>query len=159
MNQTIEKKTFAAPGLPRRFAAMVYDTLLVTALSFLYGYLVMGIYAAVKGLPTPGHKADFGPFTPLVLIGWFAVLIGFFCFFWHRSGQTLGMKTWRLSIRSIDGSLPSYRQCLIRCLCAPLSLVFLAAGYWLVYADPQRQTVHDRLSGTRTWLTAKAPKS
>ncbi len=148
--------SYSTPGLWRRFAAMVYDTLLIAALSFVYGYLVTGIYTAFKGIPEPGHRLDFGALAPLVFAGWVLVILGFFCFFWHKSGQTLGMKTWRLSIRSSDGSLPSYRQCLIRLACAPMSLLFLGAGYWLMYADKDRQTLHDRLSNTRTYVTIKA---
>ncbi len=147
---------YSTPGLWRRFAAMVYDTLLLAALSFLYGYVISAIYAAIKGIPEPGHHMEFGAMAPLVFLGWMAVMLGFFCFFWRRSGQTLGMKTWRLTIRSADGNLPSYRQCLIRLTCAPLSLAFLGAGYWLMYADKERQTLHDRLSGTRTYVSVKA---
>lgn len=146
---------YSTPSLWRRLAAMVYDSLLLAALSFIYGYGVMAIYAGIKGMPEPGHRADFGMLAPLVFLGWLAVLLGFFCFFWHRSGQTLGMKTWRLTIRSADGQLPSYRQCLMRAACAPFSLLFLGAGYWLMYADKERQTLQDKISGTRTWLTRK----
>jgi uncharacterized RDD family membrane protein YckC len=41
------------------------------------------------------------------------VLTSYFVYFW-RMGQTLAMKTWRIQLLSIDGSLPSTKQCLMR---------------------------------------------
>ena len=143
------------PELWRRAAAMVYDTLLVAALSILYGALVTSLHGVFYGAPAMGERIHWGAAQPLMLMGWAAFICGFFCYFWHNSGQTLGMKTWRLRITTPDLQLPSYKQCVLRCLLAPISFVCLGAGYWWLYAHPQRQTLHDTISGTRTWLTPK----
>lgn len=143
------------PSLLRRLAAMVYDTLLLAAVTILYGFIVVAINLAIQGAPATGEKLQWGHTAPLVFIGWVASMVGFFCYFWRKAGQTLGMKTWRLQILTTNGQLPSYGQCLQRCLYALISFACLGAGYWIMYADRDRQTLHDRLSGTRTYLLEK----
>lgn len=149
---------YATPGLLRRFAAMVYDSLLLMAVSILYGFIAMGINVLIQGTPESGQRVTWGYAGPFVFAGWIGVLLFFFCYFWHKAGQTLGMKTWRIKIFSASGGLPSYKQCVIRWCCAPISLVCLGAGYWWMYADTGRQTLHDRISGTRTYLMVKDKK-
>lgn len=150
---------YATPGLPRRLAAMVYDSLLLMAVSILYGALAVGINLLINGTPATGERVSWGHWGILVFIGWLLTLVLFFCYFWCKSGQTLGMKTWR--IKMFDDNkmqLPSVKQCLIRCVCAPFSLLLFGAGYWLMYAFADRQTLHDKISKTRILLLSKEPK-
>lgn len=151
---------YATPGLLRRFAAMVYDSLLLLAVSMLYGALMVGMNVLLNGQPEPGDRMTWGAFNVIIFIGWLLTLLFFFCYFWHKSGQTLGMKTWRIKIvNSSDLSLPSYGQCFIRCVCAPISLLCLGVGYWWMYGNIERQTLHDKVSNTRTLLIAKGTKT
>ena len=149
---------YSTPGLPRRLAAMVYDSLLLTAISILYGFIAVGVNVLIQGAPEPGQRTDWGYAGPVLFAGWISALVFFFCYFWHKAGQTLGMKTWRMKILSTSGDLPNYKQCIIRCCCAPISLMCLGAGYWWMLIDSERQTLHDRISGTRTYLLAKEKK-
>jgi uncharacterized RDD family membrane protein YckC len=154
--KTIE---YSTPGLPRRFAAMVYDCLLIMAISILYGAIMAGVNVAIKGAPADGERITWGVFGVVVFCGWILTIGYFFCYFWHKSGQTLGMKTWRMKIaNNHDLNCPSYRQCIIRCLCAPFSLCLLGVGYWFMYTNPERQTLHDKVSNTRTLLLVKNAK-
>ncbi|ACE85875.1 RDD family protein [Cellvibrio japonicus] len=146
---------YATPSLLRRLAAMVYDSLLLMAVTILYGFIAVGINLLIQGVPAEGTRMQWGYAAPLVFIGWITSMLGFFCYFWQRAGQTLGMKTWRMKIFSANGDSPSVKQCLVRCLCAPFSLLLLGFGYWWMYGDADRQTLHDRISGTRTYLMAK----
>lgn len=148
---------YATPSLLRRCAAMVYDSLLLIAVSMLYGAIMVGLNVLINGTPATGERVTGGVFNLVMFSGLISTLLVFFCYFWHRSGQTLGMKTWRIKIVNCqDLSTPSYRQCFIRCLCAPISFLCLGAGYWWMYGNPERQTLHDKLSSTRTLLMAKA---
>lgn len=150
---------YATPSLLRRFAAMVYDSLLIMAISILYGAIMAGINVALKGAPATGERITWGAFGVVVFIGWTVTIGLFFCYFWHKSGQTLGMKTWRIKIVNSDNlNCPSYQQCITRFLCAPISLCFLGAGYWLMYTNTERQTLHDKISKTRTLLLRKEKK-
>jgi len=161
-NTTMNTETvieYSTPSLMRRFAAMVYDSLLIMALSILYGAIMAGINVAIKGAPETGERITWGVFGVVVFIGWILTIGLFFCYFWHKSGQTLGMKTWRMKIvNSNDLNCPSYAQCIIRFLCAPISLCLVGAGYWMMYTNTERQTLHDKISKTRTLLLSKAKK-
>lgn len=150
---------FATPSLLRRLAAMVYDSLLLMAVSILYGAIATGINIAIKGVPATGERVTWGAFGIVVFIGWIFTLGFFFCYFWKKSGQTLGMKTWRIKMYNASNmQLPDYSQCIIRCCCAPFSLLLFGVGYWLMYLNPDRQTLHDKLSKTRILLLAKEKK-
>lgn len=150
---------FATPSLMRRIAAMVYDTLLLAAVSILYGAIATGINIAINGIPATGERVSWGAFGIVVFIGWILTLAYFFCYFWKKSGQTLGMKTWRIKMYDANSmQLPGYSQCIIRCCCAPLSMALLGIGYWSMYLNPDRQTLHDKLSNTRVLLLSKDKK-
>ncbi len=150
---------FATPSLIRRFAAMVYDTLLLAAVSILYGAIATGINIAINGAPATGERVSWGAFGIIVFTGWILTLGYFFCYFWKKSGQTLGMKTWRMKMYDAHSmQLPSYAQCVIRCCCAPFSLLLFGIGYWIMYLSPEHQTLHDKLSKTRILLQEKTKK-
>lgn len=137
----------------RRLAAMVYDSLIVMALVMAYGAAVLAIKYQLLNLPLAvGERAQM---NPLELLGLVVVIMGFFSFFWHRGGQTVGMKAWRLQIVQANGDFASWRQGLLRSLLAPLSLLGAGIGYFWCLWDKQGQTLHDKLSGT---LTVELPK-
>ncbi len=143
-------------GLARRFAAMTYDTLLLMAISIGYFALAVLINVLLQGAPPDGEKVQWGQWDLLVFAGWLLVLGYFFCFFWHRSGQTLGMRAWRLQLINGEGGAPGWGQCVVRCLLAPLALGLLGLGYFWRWLDPHKLTLHDRLSKTRVVILPKA---
>lgn len=138
-------------GLFRRLAAMVYDSMLLLGLSFIYG----GVFAVsipnwLADEPLPLGELAYGPVGRLFFqLGWLVLIVGFFTYFWHRGGQTLGMRAWRLRVQTLDGGTISYQQCLLRCLLAPLSMAAFGLGYIWCLFDPKRQTLHDRLSASQ----------
>ena len=146
---------FTYPQLWRRLAAMVYDFLLIVAVSIFYSALTVGINILITGGPEQGEKIQWGPFKPLVFVGWILTIMFFFAYFWRKSGQTLGMKTWRMKIINQDNRYPSYKQGFIRCFLAALSLLVFGIGYWWVLTNPERQTLHDQLSKTKTIVVDK----
>ncbi|MDQ2077245.1 RDD family protein [Marinimicrobium sp. ABcell2] len=142
--------------LLRRFAAMVYDSLLLIAVALAYGAVVTFINVLLQGAPAEGERMQWGVWRFPVFVGLLVVLAGFFCYFWRRSGQTLGMRAWRLKLVDGDsGALASLKQCVLRSLVAPVSLLCLGMGYFWRWVDPQRHTLHGRLSKTRVILLPK----
>jgi uncharacterized RDD family membrane protein YckC len=139
-------------SLWRRFAAMFYDFLLIIAISFLYYAIAIAINVLFNGVPEQGKAVDWGHFKFLVFMGWIASMVGFFCFFWKKSGQTLGMKTWHLKILNQHNRYPDYKQSLLRCLIAPFSFFLFGIGYWWIFTNPERQTLHDQITKTKTLL-------
>lgn len=148
---------YQSPSLLRIFAAMVYDSLLLAAISIAYGAIVVGLRVLIMGRPEVGHHVQWDIVSSsLITIGWLAVLVFFYAYFWHRFGQTLAMKTWRFKmVDAQTNQLATYKQCLVRSLSAMLSLLSLGCGYWYKLFNPQHRTLHDVLSGTKLILLKK----
>ena len=149
-------------ALPRRLAAMVYDSFLLFGLLFLAGAIWMGVGLALEPTQTEPvlqtgetiHQLDtFGNgFFSLYLL---AVIFSFFAYFWHRNGQTLGMQAWRLKLETLDAETVSYPVAAQRFVLAGLSLLLAGIGYWWILLDKQGYALHDRLSKTRVVLIPK----
>ncbi|MDP5052838.1 MAG: RDD family protein [Congregibacter sp.] len=143
---------FPAPALPRRLAAIVYDTLLVLP-------LIMVCVAAGLGLQKLlGSAAD--SLLPATLVQIIAILscLGFFATFWLKSGQTLGMQAWRIKLVPMPGNELTFGRVVTRCVSALLSALCLGMGYWWCIFDGRRRCWHDYLSGTELVLLPKKPK-
>ena len=137
----------------RKLAALVYDSLILAAISMAYGALAFAVKYQLLGSPlAEGEKGNLG--TP-GFIGWILVLVAFYCFFWRRGGQTIGMRAWRLVLVDNSRRQPSLADCVIRAISAPFSLVLLGAGYWWQFIDQQNLTWHDRISRTQVLLLPK----
>ncbi len=128
----------------KRLAALIYDALIVLAICFVYGWsvLIMKYKFFNVALPANG-RAELGSIEGVGLV---LILIFFFSFFWHRGGQTLGMKTWQLKLMDQNGSSVSWQKCLLRCTLAPITLT---VGYIWGLFDRDKKCLQDRLSGTQ----------
>ncbi|RYZ81198.1 MAG: RDD family protein [Moraxellaceae bacterium] len=138
----------------RRFAALGYDSLILMALSMGYGALITSVKVAF-GAP----EQDYRPMlhSPVYFIGWMAVLIGFYLYSWCRSGQTIGMRSWRIQLIPQDpnAKLVSLKQALWRCLFGSLGLVFMGAGYWYRLFNREGNTWQDLMTQTQVVLIPK----
>jgi uncharacterized RDD family membrane protein YckC len=135
----------ASAGLLRRLAGVVYDSLLLVALWM----VATGLWLLAAGGRPP---ADGDPLFQLYLL---VIAFLFFGGFWIRGGRTLGMQAWRMRVVSADGRALTWRQAAIRFFAAILSWLPLGAGYLWCLVDRDRNTLHDRLSGTRTVVLPK----
>jgi len=126
----------AAPGLGRRLASMLYESLLLFAVAFLATWLFQ---FAAGTLQIEGWRRHL---LQGFILGVFAI---YFVFCWLRGGQTLAMKTWRIRVVAKAGHGPLRpATALLRFVCAfllPLSLLWVSV-------DRDRQFLHDRLAGT-----------
>ena len=135
------------PGLLRRLAALVYDSLLLFALLFA---------ATVPALLLTDGQA-IRPNQP-VFTAWLVVVsYVYFGWCWTRSGQTLGMRAWRMRVCTPDGAPLGWRQSLGRFAAAAVSIGIAGVGLLWVAFDRDRLSLHDRLSGTV--LEMVAPES
>lgn len=142
----------------RRFAAMIYDSLILLAISMFYGALTALIYVVTQG--DPGK--DYQPMMqgPLFQFGWLLSLAGFYVYFWYRGGQTVGMRAWRLRLVSAnssseDSSAVPLKHCLLRAAIGPFSLIIFGLGYLWAWLDRNGDCLHDKWSGTRVLLLPK----
>lgn len=127
------------PSLLRLGACMVYDGLVVLALSFALAL----VFILLFGDASHGFKR-YG----LQLFLWLGVGL-YFVWCWRKSGQTLAMQTWQLKLRNAQLGRLSWPQALLRYVMASLSLGVFGLGFiWAVF-DPDRLFLHDRLLGSR----------
>lgn len=136
------------PSLLRRFATINYDLLLLLAVSIGYGLIYIGIAKLIFGVTTDRATGL------LFQLGWLFTLIGFFCYFWMKGGQTTGMRAWRIKIGTLEGNAPKLTQCLTRFVFAPLGWLFCFTSFF----DPNKQCLHDKLSQTQLILLEKEKK-
>ena len=131
-------------SLIKQFAAMVYDGLLIFA--------VLLFASAGALLFNHGEAIESNFWFRLYLL---FVLFTYYAWFWQKSGQTLGMKVWKIRLISDSGGNPGWAVCYLRLVCALLSLLCLGLGYWWRLFRPY--TWHDRLSHTRV-INLSTPK-
>jgi Predicted membrane protein/domain len=143
--------TLPAAPLWRRLAALVYDGLLLLALAFAYAALILAVEVQLFGAseaPVRHWSGIAGLWAALFDLGLWAWLSLYYLWCWRRSGQTLGMKTWRLRLQQPDGSPPTPRQAWLRCLLAPLALASVIGYLWCLWSRTG-DCLHDRWTGTR----------
>jgi uncharacterized RDD family membrane protein YckC len=140
-------------GFFRRAAALSYDLLIIVALQMLYTALAI--------IPTGGNsilRDRVGGWAYLYRAGLVAIAVLYYGFFWRRSGQTVGMRAWRLVLRGGSGSKPTVSQIAIRTVSAPFAWLAAGLGVLWLHVDPERLALQDRCSGTRIELAPKRSK-
>ena len=144
---------FPRAGFRRRFGSWIYDVLisiavymLAGAVSFLLIYL--GHYFGLFGMQGYEHFSDTiantywlkwpNEFWKLAWVGYF------FVFFWAKSGQTLGMRAWRLRVQNQDGTRISKLTGLKRLFPTLLGLGNLT----VIFDRKNKLSLQDRLTKT-----------
>ncbi|SCK13830.1 RDD family protein [Vogesella sp. LIG4] len=166
----------ATPGLPRRFASLCYELLLLAA-------IVFTVAAVFTPLLTWGNHAL--PLEWLYKLTMAAVLYGYFGYCWVKSGQTPAMKTWRIKLVTRDDGPLGWPHAAVRFVVALMLFVgvpiisflawqrasgetraamWIAMSWWLLpllwpFTDPDRQFLHDRLAGTRQIVAPRGERS
>ena len=103
-------------SLLKQFAAMLYDSLLIFAVLF--------FATAVALIFNQGEAIESSPLFNLYLL---FMLFSFYAWFWHKSGQTLGMRVWKIRIVSEFGGNPWLgHQLSAPCVCLAFDSLFRA---------------------------------
>ena len=137
-------------SLLRRLGAMLYDTLLILALLFIVTALFLP-FTSGEAI-TPGESGALERVYQAALL---LAIVLFFCVFWTRKGQTVGMLAWRLRVERNDGTFLTWRDALLRLAGACVSLAPLGLGYFWILVDRDKLAWHDRWSGTRVVVLPK----
>lgn len=125
-------------GLFRRLAALFYDSLLLLATLFIATALVL--------LFSDGEASR--PNNPLYSMYLLFISFFFYAWFWMHGGQTLGMRSWRLQLRGIQGKPVTWWHLLLRFMVAIPSAALFGLGYLWMLVDKDKLTWHDRYSET-----------
>ncbi len=130
---------------------MLYDGLLLLALLIMATFPLM---LFTHGQPIPAGTHSYTIY--LLVVAWL-----FFGGFWTHGGQTLGMRSWRLRLATLEGRPVGWRRASVRFAAALLSWSALGLGFFWQWLDPERLCWHDRLSGTALQLLprSRVPKS
>ena len=135
-------------GFGRRFAALVYDVLLLAALLTLY--TAAWVFARHGALTAQSAGAWWYAYRA----GELALVGGYYVLNWTHSGQTLGMRAWRLRAVSDSGHALGPAPALLRFACGFLAWTPAALGVLWLYLDSEHLALHDRLSKTRVLYLA-----
>ncbi|MDQ7090566.1 MAG: RDD family protein [Methylococcales bacterium] len=128
---------FTGVGFFRRFGAIIYDSFLLLAVLFL---------AATSLLPFNAGEAVTSKIinTPYYLL----VSFIFYGWFWTHRGQTAGLRTWKIRLKTLDGTPVTWKHALIRFLAALLSWGIGGLGFLWIVLDKNNHALHDHLSKT-----------
>ena len=131
----------AVPGsIWRRLAAMVYDGLLTVGIIMIAVLILVALNGGEAVVPR-------GPWV--IAYQLYLLCVGFLYYgaSWTKSGQTLGMKIWRIRVQSLTGERLGWAHAFLRYVLSVPSVVLLPLTYvvWSLF-DPDGQAAHDRLS-------------
>jgi uncharacterized RDD family membrane protein YckC len=160
-------------GPLRRLGAMFYDSLLVIAM--------LAVVSLLFSLANGHAITAASPWLWWLFRGTLLfVCVGYFVFSWVRTGQTIGMRAWRIYLVSATGQRITRGAAIKRLLCASIPWwpgvllmalamqpnghrEWLAIGAWLLvliplnylgaWLDPARRSWHDR------WLRSRVVSS
>ncbi len=144
---------FPRAGFRRRFASWVYDFLIAFAVYMVagaIGFLLMYIGHYIGLFTMQGYQHFSDTIANTSWLKWpnefwkLAWVSYFFVYFWAKSGQTLGMKAWRLRLQNTDGSLISKTTGVKRLLPTLLGL----GNVLVIFDRKNKQSLQDRLTNT-----------
>jgi len=151
-NSESDSSSLERAGFVRRLLAMIYDTLVATAVGVTLVVMLKNGALDLQGYAEPADliQASFG--YKLLIQTWVGLWIaGFFLWFWRRGGQTLGMRAWRLRIYSTVEEPMTWPRLFIRLIASLGGL-----GTLLVLFDfKNKQSLQDRLAKTEVLKLTK----
>ncbi|GGB36863.1 RDD family protein [Oceanisphaera marina] len=143
-------------GLMRRLAAWLYDLLVVISLLMVTGFIYFGVTALAlsMGWINLGSYEDTAALLSasrgyqLCLL---AVALFFYCWFWRTSGQTIGMRAWRLRVQNTNGKRLRLAQCIIRAASALLGV----GNFWIVFNPRTKLALQDKIADCEVIVMSK----
>ena len=131
-------------GFGRRLAALGYDGIVLCAPLIFFTWAAVLLARGKAMLPD-----SVGHWTYLYHAGLAAIIAAYFILNWVHSGQTVGMRAWRLHAVDARGRRLTLTAASLRFVCALLAWAPAALGVLWLYVDADRLALHDRLSNTR----------
>ena len=119
-------------GLFRRLFAIFYDCFLLAAILF--------IVSAIATALNHGKAIEPGDLLyPLFVFLIFSLSYLYFAWFWIHGGQSLGMKTWRIRIQTVDNGKIDWKTAAIRFIAAIFSWGIFGLGFLWAFFDKHNQ--------------------
>lgn len=149
--QPVQVETGPAPGVRfaghgGRLVAYIIDGIILSAIMIVLSIVLTAIFFGAAASDNAGAAAGAG-FLYLFLIGVISIL--YFPFFWQRSGQTPGMKMFRLRVvRDEDGGPISWGKAFLRLIGFWVSSAVFYLGFIWIFIDKRHRGWHDLIAGT-----------
>jgi uncharacterized RDD family membrane protein YckC len=149
--QPVPVEVGPAPGVKfaghgGRLVAYIVDSIILGAIMIVLSIIVTPIFVGAAVNEDAGAAAG-ASFLWLFLIGVISIL--YFPFFWQRSGQTPGMKMFRLRVvRDEDGGPLTWGKAILRLLGFWVSSAVFYLGFIWIFIDKRRRGWHDLIAGT-----------
>jgi uncharacterized RDD family membrane protein YckC len=145
MNSRAELQISSSLG--RRCLAIGYDTVIVVALWF----AATAILLPITGVTTiePGQPFYYLYPPCLLLVNWLYLAVS-----WRYGNQTLGMRAWRVFLRTGDGNRLGWGNAGLRYVVALAGFTALGVGFLSSLFHPDKFTWQDRASDS--WLEFRA---
>jgi len=146
-------ENFPRAGFRRRLGSWVYDVLIGFAVYMLAGaisFLLFNVSIKFGLIDMNGfeHAIDLQRSSlvySLLIYGWNVVWVSFFfVYFWAKSGQTLGMKAWRLRLQNQNGTRISKLTGIKRLIPTLLGLGNLT----VIFDRKNKLSLQDRMTNT-----------
>lgn len=133
------QSTSNSPSLFRYLAVIIYDMFL------LFGLLLF-ITVIASFLNNGNPPSSDNLVYRLFLL---ASIIFFYHYSWRKSGQTLGMKAWKVKLVTLDNKPISFGQSILRMTLGLANIVTICLGYFWKYTNTSRLTLMDVFSKTK----------
>jgi uncharacterized RDD family membrane protein YckC len=127
----------------RILGSAIYDWLVILGLLMIAGFLAVQLNLLFTGAEA------IAPHNRLFQIYLVAIIIGYYFYFWRRSGQTVGMKAWRIRLVTLNGDSLSIRHMSLRMLGAVPAFGLCLLGIVWHYWDKAGLNWHDHISQTK----------
>lgn len=138
-------------GLVRRLMTIFYDLFLLIAILF-----VATIIANV--LNRGDAIGPDNPYYPFFMLYLGAISFFYYGWFWTHGGQTLGMQTWKMKLVSNNKQNVTWKQAFLRAITALISWGVLGLGFAWCFANNNKHTWHDIVSGSEL-IDLREPKN
>ncbi len=143
-------------GLFRRLAVMVYDFLVVVAITMvavIVAFIISQIVISLGFVHLDDGQEHYELLEDSILYQAYLLscIITFYLWFWTHGGQTVGMKTWRMRIQNTDGSHINMKQAGIRLVAS----LFGLGNLWLIFDRKNKLALQDKLAKCEVVVLSK----
>jgi uncharacterized RDD family membrane protein YckC len=152
---------FPRAGFRRRLASWVYDSLVAIAVYMTAGaasFLIIVLFVYFGWFDLQGYEHLSDTIANTAWLKWpnecwkLAWVSFFFIWFWSKTGQTLGMKAWRLKVQNQDASLMSKATAAKRLVPTLLGL----GNLWVLIDRKRKLSLQDKITNTEVVLLSLA---
>jgi len=137
--------------LSKQFYALLYDILILIAVSMLATAMFQAFSYALfyenEAFDESFLKAGLGHLKVWLQMTLVAIYFAYYHFSFVHGGQTIGMKSWKIQLKSRNARL-TVTQTLTRFILAWPSFLLFGLGYLYALKDAHCHSIPDKFSGT-----------